>query len=443
MKLEHIIRLLVASWIGLVEANAGDLLVPSQYPTIQDALDAATNGDQILVDDGTFGEALIFPAKNVHLRSRNGPELCVIDAGGTGPVVHFVAGATNQSIIEGFTITGGEFVFGGGIYCEIGAQPSILRNWIIGNHGSIDGGGVFPRPENTLVIDGNLIGWNVADGQAGGLQAPSSASVVRNNVFVGNQANYGGAYFIRIESSVNLVNCSFYGNSAPNGSVASGDGGLTLTNCVVWGHTGSMFHLFGPGSLSVLFSDVEGGTGQPWHGAGCIDSDPLFTDALGGDLRLMAGSPCIDAGDGTASIGSLDLDGQPRVAGAAVDMGAFEYVPTRPSIVVEGQPELGGSLTVRYHVHPNDAIFAIVGVPPEVSVSSSPFEGKLCILPFQLLFLVNSWPTDELVLQGTIPDVPALAGVEILLQALAGPMLTGSGRSGEWTPCTSIEIQSP
>lgn len=426
----------------MAKTRAGDLLVPSQYQTIQGALNAASNGDHVLVDDGTYAEALVFPAKNVHLQSRNGPAACIIDAGGTGPVVHFVAGTTNLSIIEGFTITGGEFVFGGGIYCEIGAQPSIIRNWIIGNHGSIDGGGVFPRPENTLVIDGNFFGWNVAEGQAGGLQAPSSASIVRNNVFVGNQARYGGAYFIRSESSVNLVNCSFYGNSAPNGSVASGDGGLTLTNCVAWGHSGPLFYLYGPGTVSAALSDIEGGTGQPWFGAGCIELDPTFVDAPNGDLRLLPGSPCIDAGNSSANIGLVDTDGLSRLHGASVDMGAYEHVPPRPSIVVEGQPTLGGSLTVRYLVHPGEAIFAIVGLPPETAVTTPPFGGTLCILPFQLLFVVQSWPTDELALQGTIPAVPELAGVEILLQALVGPRLTGSGRSGQWTACASIEIPS-
>jgi hypothetical protein len=121
------------------------------------------------------------------------------------------------------------------VQCDLGAEPSLLGSWIVGNHATYDGGGVFPRPENRLVIVDNRIAWNTAVGQAGGLQAPASGSIVRHNVFIGNQASHGGAYFLRRESSVVLENNTFYANSAPNGSVFAGDGGLTLVNSIVWG----------------------------------------------------------------------------------------------------------------------------------------------------------------------------------------------------------------
>lgn len=54
--------------------------------------------------------------------------------------------------------------------------------------------------------------------------------------------------------------------------------------------------------------------------------DPLFVDAANGDLHLTAGSPMIDAGHPqTTDLPATDLDGVPRVLGAAVDIGAYEY----------------------------------------------------------------------------------------------------------------------
>jgi len=70
---------------------------------------------------------------------------------------------------------------------------------------------------------------------------------------------------------------------------------------------------------------VEGWTGK-YGGIGNHGKDPLFVDADSGNLRLMDGSPCINKGDDGAVGEPLDLDGNPRILGRAVDMGAYENV---------------------------------------------------------------------------------------------------------------------
>jgi hypothetical protein len=71
-------------------------------------------------------------------------------------------------------------------------------------------------------------------------------------------------------------------------------------------------------------------------GAGNLNSDPLFgmpveastAPTTTGNLRLRSGSPAIDAGDSAVISPTLpanDLDGQPRLIGSAVDMGAYEH----------------------------------------------------------------------------------------------------------------------
>ena len=84
--------------------------VPSEdYPTIQSAIDAAEDGDVVLVADGTYYEHdLDFQGKAITVASENGPDNCIVDCEGLGRGFLFHRGEGADSVLRGFTITRGD-----------------------------------------------------------------------------------------------------------------------------------------------------------------------------------------------------------------------------------------------------------------------------------------------------------------------------------------------
>ncbi len=100
--------------------------VPDDYATIQGALDAALDGDEIVVGAGRYEEAIDFLGKAMNLHSELGRLVTTIDATGLdASVVSCASGEGQDTILEGFTITGGTGtdvngeLSGGGAKCGI------------------------------------------------------------------------------------------------------------------------------------------------------------------------------------------------------------------------------------------------------------------------------------------------------------------------------------
>jgi len=119
-------------------------------------------------------------------------------------------------------------------------------------------------------------------------------------------------------SSPTVTNNSVTSNTG-GGFWSDGSGTPLIANCILWGN-GAQPDLDGG---TATYSDI--GTGET-AGEGNISVDPMFVGVGGGDFHLLSGSPCIDAGSNAApELPDSDLDGNPRIVGAAVDMGAYEY----------------------------------------------------------------------------------------------------------------------
>ena len=123
-----ILYLLLASSFAV----AATINVPKDQPTIQAGINAANNGDTVLVAPGKYVENINFNGKAITVRSSNGAKQTVIDGNAVGPVVSFVSGETQSSVLEGFTIqnglpTGNQYVAGGILRLVIPLRP-LMRN---------------------------------------------------------------------------------------------------------------------------------------------------------------------------------------------------------------------------------------------------------------------------------------------------------------------------
>jgi len=111
--------------------------VPSDHPTIQTAIDAAADGDTVLVADGTYkgkdNKNLDFNGKELTLQSENGPLKTIIDCENDGRGFYFHNGELEDALVSGFTITNGRVEDqGGGIYV-INSAPTITNCIIVNN----------------------------------------------------------------------------------------------------------------------------------------------------------------------------------------------------------------------------------------------------------------------------------------------------------------------
>src|SRR5947207_8674182 len=118
--------------------SAVTIRVPADQPTIQQAINVAASGDQILVSPGTYIEHINYQGKTTSVESTDGPGQTIIDGSNSGAVVRMQTQETRASVLTGFTIQHGDADFGAAITLT-GASPTITGNIFFENAQSIGG----------------------------------------------------------------------------------------------------------------------------------------------------------------------------------------------------------------------------------------------------------------------------------------------------------------
>jgi hypothetical protein len=271
----------VVASLPAVPAFADMLLVPSEYTTIQAAIDAAVDGDEVVIADGVFSGAgnhdLDFGGRAITVRSENGAAACIIDV--FGSVIaprrgfHFHSGETATSVVRGLTIQNAYMDVGPAVLCETASSPMFESCVFLQNTASFRGGAMSVETGSHPVLTDCRFIDNAA-GQVGAMAVLASAVTAYDCEFNGNMAtgsggngNLGGVLvngssgtFVRCRfiqntavaccgalvvingGTLDVQDCEFLGNSNDSGDgagvvVQHAGSSATFTNCLFAGNS--------------------------------------------------------------------------------------------------------------------------------------------------------------------------------------------------------------
>jgi hypothetical protein len=217
--------------------------------------------------------------------------------------------------IANCTITNNQATFGAGIFLSTGSSGKIKFCKLTKNTANF-GGAIYHFQNNTL-IENTLISGN--KGLGGAIFNHTSNPIINNVTIAGNKAF--------VDSDLGSI------YNTPQAAIISNP---VLTNCIVWGNTGTLQTVLN----TINYSIVEGG----FAGTANLNQSPKFVSPqpfgvapiATGDYHIMSGSPATDTGDnGTISLVDLDLDENlRRFSGGRVDRGAFEFQGIGGGIVI-------------------------------------------------------------------------------------------------------------
>lgn len=225
--------------------------VPANQPTIQAGINAANSGDTVLVAPGKYVENINFGGKAITVTSSGGPSVTTIDGGAKGSVVTFNTGETQNSKLNGFTITNGfqNGLWGAGIYISA-ASPTITGNVITGNHGAVGigiyVGGGSPLIQNNTITANDQKGAGGGGEGGGGILVSGNSTTPANPQIIGNTITNnstaigggdGGGISIDYFSSPLIQGNLIQGNTAYNDgggiSVASYNSPVIVQNVII------------------------------------------------------------------------------------------------------------------------------------------------------------------------------------------------------------------
>ncbi len=259
--------------------------------------------------------------------------------GAFGNSYHVVngSGTMNNTVLDGFTISGGNAngtsgnADGGGIYLDAGS-PTLSNLSVEYNSASNNGGGIRITNNSDPVLANITLYHNMAGASGGGVAIWGSGSnpTLTNITFSGNQAAYGGGLSLSDSSDPTISHLTFSANTATTagGAVDANNNTINIDDSIFWGDSsphdaeiserGSSYHN--------LWGCVIQGTG--YWGNGNTNADALLAaiGTYGGFTRvyaLLPGSAAIDYAS-NYDCPLTDQRGVNRPQGYYCDSGAYE-----------------------------------------------------------------------------------------------------------------------
>ncbi|MBN1908212.1 MAG: Ig-like domain-containing protein, partial [Pirellulales bacterium] len=315
-----------------------------------------------------------------------GAKLLSFNAEGENRVFRIRVGAA--VLLSGVTITGGLADEGGGIYNS--GSLTVVNSALSGNSAYREGGAICSFGSSSmLMVVNSTLSYNSAAGSGGGIFNYGTMTVacstltdnsakgfyysygggicnngtltVTNSMLLGNLVSsysgvgiysYGGG--ICSWGTLTVTNSTLLGNSASGSSYSYGGGiccagssTTTLNNTIVAANTAptgpNVCRVSVSGTLSGSYNLIGDGSGQSALVDG-VDGNQVGTSAAPIDpmlsemYRPLPGSPVIEAGSNELAVDAqgtplaVDLDGNPRISGPSVDIGAYEYQWTANAI---------------------------------------------------------------------------------------------------------------
>jgi len=360
------------------------------YTDLQDAIAAATSGDEIWVAADTYKPSAFppdcsgcanprdytffmkdsvslyggFDGTETQLSQRDVEANTTVLSGdfndddivtGTGSTLNIFNNGENANRviligykdnikIDGFTIKGGHANINKDIFTGIDVSFSVSQN---------NGGGICIVGSSNITFSNINLTANMSTNEGGGLiiDVCSNINIFNSSVSRNLGGFLGGGIYSFFSDNARLVNSTLSGNAviASGGGLYNSGGDWTLTNSIFWDNSISGFDnieeadISNGGNITVTHSLTQENSIFS-NGTDIINNQaPLFTNAANGDFTLQLGSPAINTGSNTAyqnatgidPVNDIDLNGNPRIFGSSIDMGAYEReLPCPPSYVL-------------------------------------------------------------------------------------------------------------
>ena len=238
-------------------ASRADVLrVPQQHASIAGAIQAAADGDEVLVAAGEhlLQETLSFQGKTIILRSEAGADVTILRKSAALPGAESIGvveltngeGKDTPAVIDGFTLTGGSppapgIGLGGGILCR--SSVLTVRNCTISGNEAGSGGGIAALSgasvsfEDTR-IEGNVVRTVGPSGMGAAVYCEEASIVMSRCTVERNEAHGGGAAIDLVRTLGSFADCTVKGNLAAAG-IHAGNSEAGLDRCRIIDHPGT------------------------------------------------------------------------------------------------------------------------------------------------------------------------------------------------------------